>query len=173
MQRLVALLHSADQDAQSHAHVALTGLIRSSQLRTPSVITRAGDTAALAPSHCHHLKPFPVVDRSTVEKVFQGIEANGFAASSASLGVLVELISKLVRSLGGSARIHFRAVTTMKPLLFCDNSIRCVAETSNEDGNEQCAGVVSVIVSARQPLTTQPFHRLHYHRSSSASSMLS
>jgi hypothetical protein len=29
-----------------------------------------------------------------VEKVFQGIQANGFAASSASLGVLVELISK-------------------------------------------------------------------------------
>jgi hypothetical protein len=27
------------------------------------------------------------------------------------------------------------------------NSVRCVTETSNEDGNEQCAGVVSVIVS--------------------------
>ena len=37
-----------------------------------------------------------MVDRSTVEKVFLGIQTNGFAASSASLGVLVELISKCV-----------------------------------------------------------------------------
>lgn len=94
MQRLVALLHSADLDAQSHAHVALTGLIRSSQLRTPSVITRAGNGAARS-FDAQTFKMFcSVVDRSTVEKVFQGIQANGFAASSASLGVLVELISK-------------------------------------------------------------------------------
>jgi serine/threonine-protein phosphatase 6 regulatory subunit 3 len=99
VRRLVLLLHSPDADSQSHAHVALTGLIRSSQLRSPSVITRA------------------VVDRSTVENVFHGIQTNGFAASSASLGVLVELISK------------------------------CVAETTNEDSNDQCADVVSVIVS--------------------------
>ncbi len=97
MQRLVALLHSTDLDAQSHAHVALTGLIRSSQLRTPSVITRAGNAAAPASLMRKNsaFKTFcSVVDRSTVEKVFQGIQANGFAASSASLGVLVELISK-------------------------------------------------------------------------------
>ena len=35
--RLVELLHSPDADRQSHANVALTGLIRTSQLRSPSV----------------------------------------------------------------------------------------------------------------------------------------
>jgi hypothetical protein len=47
VRRLVLLLHSPDADSQSHAHVALTGLIRSSQLRSPSVITRAGNPAFL------------------------------------------------------------------------------------------------------------------------------
>jgi hypothetical protein len=118
VQRLVVLLHSADPDSQSHAHVALTGLIRSSQLRSPSVITRAGKPAphaqacparaslprtrkpaphAQACARCAGSDASPVVDRSTVEKVFHGIQTNGFAASSASLGVLVELISKCVQ----------------------------------------------------------------------------
>jgi hypothetical protein len=76
--RLVDLLHSPDADRQEHANIALCGLIFGSQLR-------------LSLDDCFALSVFAW---STVEKVFQGIQTSGFAASSASLNVLVEFFQK-------------------------------------------------------------------------------
>ena len=89
-----------------------------------------------------------------MENVFHGIQTNGFAASSASLGVLVELISKYVMSLKHTST-SFVQPSAVQPLLLTafpfvflsESLLRCVAETTNEDSNDQCADVVSVIVS--------------------------
>ena len=110
--------------------------------------------AVLAKSRVCLFLPPAVVDRSTVENVFHGIQTNGFAASSASLGVLVELISKYVMSFKHTSTsfvqpsaVHPLLLTAFPFVFLSEPLLRCVAETTNEDSNDQCADVVSVIVS--------------------------
>jgi len=156
VRRLVLLLHSPDADSQSHAHVALTGLIRSSQLRSPSVITRAGNPAFLIIHYRFSVHNMFVPPQSSIAQPWRTCSSASKPTASRSI------LRQPRRACRAHQQVRPPAYTStfICPRLGCSpiastlNSacsshaaLRCVAETTNEDSNDQCADVVSVIVS--------------------------